>query len=89
MSEESVFARIFSDLGAAHQTMSATAQLLMQNGEDLRRLADKSQDLERFSRSYSERAEQVTAGASCCAIGILCFIFSATVGIIIVSFLSA
>jgi hypothetical protein len=86
MNEREVFTRIFNDLGDTHQTMGATARLLTARGESLHALSSKSTELEEFSRSYRTEVGRAVNRNHCAAFGVLCFISSTSLGIIILAF---
>ena len=89
MSEEEdyLILRMLADLDETHQRLGATVNLLSTRGEALQSLAEKSSNLEAFSHSFKENVERKILSCPCFGIGVLCFIFSVALGVIIVAFL--
>ena len=82
---------MFYELLETRHLLSATLHGLVSRGDTLAMLADKTNELESFTQQYHSAARSHTATTSsstCCVICLLCFVFSTTLGIIIVSFMS-
>jgi hypothetical protein len=85
---ENLILRMFYDLFETRNTLSATLQHLAERGANLDMLADKSRDLEAFSSQYHAISRSQTTCCPYCVLFTLCFVFSVTLGVVIVSFMS-